>query len=414
MSVVLSRPYEFVPPTRSSWWPGLIQRFRLIDWHLRRNEGVVDYEIRHGERFKASLDRGDGILLAPNHCRYADPIAMGWLGREAKTHLFAMASWHLYNKSKFDSFALKRMGGFSIYREGTDRQSLEMAIEFLTTGERPLIIFPEGTTNRTNDVLKPLLDGVPFIARTAARRRHKQDAGNVVIHPVGMKYLCVGDVTPWAREQLSGLETQLGWRPPIGMTVVDRTIRLAEGMLALKEVEHFGTSKAGDLRERRNALMVHVLDKLESKYDLTAPDDSVPHESAIRERVRQVRSEVATRFFASDWQSEAVQSRIPEYETDVAAADLAQDLLSFPDCYLMPGQVTDTRLVETIQRVQEAVYGKASDTMPLKVVIEVAEAIQVPHTKAPRGEADPVMTQLESSLQEMVGRLATEARPLPY
>ena len=128
-------------------------------------------------RCRESLDRGDGILLAPNHCRYADPLVLGWPARELRTHVYAMASWHLFNKGRFDAFAIRKMGGFSIHREGTDRQSLETAIDILATAERPLILFPEGTTNRTNDVLKPLLDGVSFIARSAARRRAKACGG---------------------------------------------------------------------------------------------------------------------------------------------------------------------------------------------------------------------------------------------
>ena len=174
MTVILDRPYEFVPPYHGNLWPTMIQKLRLIDRHLAGREGVISYELRHSDRFVESLAAGHGILLAPNHCRYADPIVLGWLAREVNTHLFAMASWHLFNTTPFEAFALRRMGAFSIYREGNDRQAIETAITTLVTGERPLVIFPEGTTNRTNDLLKPLLDGVTFIARTAAKKRAKQ------------------------------------------------------------------------------------------------------------------------------------------------------------------------------------------------------------------------------------------------
>ena len=137
MSVVLDRPYEFVPPHRGNWWPSFIQRFRIVDHYLRRKEGVVSHECRNLDVFRDSLKRGDGILLAPNHCRYADPLVLGWPAREVRTHVYAMASWHLFNKGRFDSFAIRKMGGFSINREGTDRQSLETAIDILATAERP-------------------------------------------------------------------------------------------------------------------------------------------------------------------------------------------------------------------------------------------------------------------------------------
>lgn len=151
MTVVFERPYQFVPPIRSTWWPWLIQRLRLYDWYLRRKEGVVDYELRGLEHLRRSLDAGHGILLAANHCRYADPLVLGWPARQLGFHVHAMASWHLFNQGPFDAFAIRRMGAFSVFREGNDRQSLETAIDILSSGERPLIIFPEGTTNRTND-----------------------------------------------------------------------------------------------------------------------------------------------------------------------------------------------------------------------------------------------------------------------
>ncbi len=412
MSVVFERPYRFVPPHRGDWWPSLIQLLRINDWHLRTQESVVSHECRHGERFADSLRRGDAILLAPNHCRYADPIVLGWLAREVSVHVYAMASWHLFNKSAFQSFALRRMGGFSIYREGTDRQSLDTAIRILETAERPLVLFPEGTTNRTNDVLKPLLDGVSFIARTAARRRAKRDGGRVVIQPIGLKYLCHTDFTDWADQQLAGLEERIGWRPPPDRAILPRTLRLAEAMLTLREIEAFGRSQSGDLRERRDRLMIRLLETAEEQLGI-APEPN----DTVRDRVRKIRAEAASRHFAptaAHETSEAADRKTPlvTLKHAVAAAELAQFLLSFPDRYLLPGQVTDTRIVETIQRMQEAMFGKASDTMPLHVVIEVDEAIPVPPEKPPRKETDPILSELESRLEAMIERLAKEARPV--
>ncbi len=165
MPVVLDRPYQFVPPHRGDWWPSFIQKFHIVDWFLKKKEGVVGHECRGLEHWEASKGRGDGILLAPNHCRYADPLVLGWPSRHLDQHVHAVASWHLFNQGSFDAFAIQKMGGFSLNREGTDRASLNAAIQILTEARRPLILFPEGATNRTNDVLKPLLDGVAFIAR---------------------------------------------------------------------------------------------------------------------------------------------------------------------------------------------------------------------------------------------------------
>lgn len=402
MSVVFDRPYEFVPPHRGNLWPSFIQRFRLVDRYLRRSEGVVDHECRGLDHFRQALDRGDGILLAPNHCRYADPLVLGWPAREVGTHLYAMGSWHLFNKSTFDSFALRKMGAFSINREAADRQSLETAIQVIADAERPLVLFPEGTTNRTNDVLKPLLDGVSFIARSAARRRQKDHGGQVSMIPVGLKYLCVSPIDDWADQQLHRIEKRIGWLKPLDQGIWERTVRLAEALLSLKEIQYFREAKCGDLPARRDKLIGHLLGDVERRLNMNSKD------SEVRARVRAIRMEVVSRYFAADIDAE--EQRRLRY--DVAAAELAQELLSYPDCYLHPEQVTDTRIVETIQRMQETFFGKADSSIPLKAVIQFDEPIIVPAEKAPRGQTDPLLELLKQRLTGMLDSLSTESRPI--
>jgi hypothetical protein len=384
-------------------WPSFIQRFRLVDRYLAKKEGIVDHEVRGIDHLRQSLNRGDGILLAPNHCRYADPLVIGWPARELGTHVFAMASWHLFNTGWFDTFAIRKMGGFSIHREGPDRKSLDTAIGVLAEAQRPLILFPEGTTNRTNDVLKPLLDGVAFIARSAARRRAKT-GGEVVMHPVGLKYLCVGDAKPWAMQQLDELERYLGWAPKRHLHVLERTIGLAEAMLALKEIEHTGSSISGPLPQRRDSLMEHLLATAETELSIDGVGD-------VRDRVRQIRSEVVTRHFQQSSQLsqsrfDTNRQRLTQYAHN---ADLAQELSSYPDCYLQGDQVTDTRIVETIQRIQEMFLGAANVDVSLKVVIQFDEAIKVPAAKPKRGQTDPLMQQLDTRLTSMVEALSLES-----
>ncbi len=110
-NIIVEKPYRFIPPHRGSFLPSLIQTLRLTDLQLAKCEGVTSYEIRNADQLKESLRSRAGVLLAPNHCRYADPLAMGWLAREIGTHVFAMASWHLFNQSRFQAFAIRAMGG---------------------------------------------------------------------------------------------------------------------------------------------------------------------------------------------------------------------------------------------------------------------------------------------------------------
>ncbi|TVQ01268.1 MAG: 1-acyl-sn-glycerol-3-phosphate acyltransferase [Planctomycetaceae bacterium] len=402
MTVIVDQPYRFVPPHRGYLWPWFIQTFRLVERYLARHDGVVDHECRNLHRFTEALAAGDSILLTPNHCRYADPLVLGWPARVARTHLFAMASWHLFAHSRFQAFAIQKMGAFSIFREGTDRQSLETAIQILTDATRPLVLFPEGSTNRTNDTLQPLLDGVAFVARTAAKRRAKQHGGRVVVLPVAIKYLFLGDIERWGDAAAARLERGLGWRPLSGQPLLDRIRRIAEAMMAIHEVRYFGHTSHDPLAHRRDRLVEHLLDTHESLFDV-APDDGL----GPLGRVRRLRSVLSGELAKGPTE----EGRRRLYHA-IDAVELAQQLYSYPDRYLFQSPTSDTQVLETLERLQEGFFGKPDFPGPLKAVIDFGEPIPVPSTRQPRGDHDPLLLQIRLSLTEMLEALAQEARPI--
>lgn len=399
MSVIVEKPYQFVPPHRGDGWPTWIQRLRLVDRYLQRKEGIVDCEVRNVDVVRNSLVNGDAVLLAPNHCRYADPLVLGWPARQLKRHVFAVASWHLFNKNWFESFAIQKMGGFSLFREGTDRQSLQTAIDILYRAERPLILFPEGTTNRSNDHLQPLLDGVSFLARTAAKRRAKDQLGRVVIHPVGIKYVFQGEIIPWADQALEKLERQIKWRFVPKTPLLPRIRRLADALLTLQEIHYLGATQSGPLYQRRVKLTEALLGPLEQHHGVTRPKDAAAH------RVRELRSLLLPKLLAADspGQKESLRAELHRVE-------LARKLDSYVEGYLREAPVTDTRILETVQRMQEDFLGSVDSSTPLKVIIHFDDPIVVPTDRPPRGQRDPLMEQLELRLKALLSLLQHEAR----
>lgn len=411
MTIVFDRPYEFVPPDRSNIGPWVIQRLRLVDRYLARKEGVLAHECRHWQKLKASTDAGHGVMLAPNHSRYADPLAMGWPGRYASVNFFAVASWHLFNKGWFDSFAMRKCGGFSLHREGMDRKSLETSIECMAQAQRALILFPEGQTFRTNDIVRDLLDGATFIARSAARRRAKQHGGKVVVHPVGIKYYCMENIESWAGEQLTQMERMFGWRRTQSGSLSQRLTRVSESILRLQEIQYLGDVQSGangsggsppseSTDERRVSLAKQVIRQVEERLELPVND-----EDDIGTRSRPIRTKISSKYFelAND-SPERVKLRDDDFMTDVA-----HWLNSYSDSYFAADVVTDSRIVETIQRFQEFLIGKANRKFPLKAVLEVGDPIEVPAKKAPRGEADPLSKEIHAGITEIVDRLVAQA-----
>ena len=225
---------------------------------------------------KKSLDAGHGVLLAPNHCRLSDPLVLGMLSRQIDRHFHAMASWHLFKQDRLTHFVARRMGAFSIYREGVDRQALSTAIDILVDAQRPLIVFAEGAVSRHNDQLMPLMDGTAFIARQAARRRKKKgDAGSVMVHPIAIRYFFRGDVESTAVRVLETIESHFAWYPQQDKPLLERIRHIGQALLSLKEIEYGGSAGTGDFYERVDALTEETLARLETKWGIVEQGEGI-------------------------------------------------------------------------------------------------------------------------------------------
>ena len=397
--IIIEKPYRFRPPCRGTVWSSLIQRFNLFTRFLRRKEGVVKHEIRHLDRLQKSLQAGHGVLITPNHCRNADPLVMGWIAKAARCHFYAMASWHLFNQDWFTSWAIHKMGGFSVYREGIDRQAINMAVDILNTAERPLVIFPEGAVTRTNDQLQALLDGVAFIARSAAKRRQRRSPDQkVVVHPVALKYLFEGDLEVASGQVLTEIEHRLSWQSQRDLPLMQRLIKVGMALLTLKELEHFESIQEGSLEHRMERLIEHLLAPLEEEWLGQSQQGSViPRIKSLRMKIlpAMVRREVAEDERQRRWKQ-------------LADLYLVQQISCYPPDYLSKFPSRD-RILETLQRFEEDLTDQVQVQGAFKVVIEIGEAIEVSPERDRQAEVDPLMHQVETTLQDMLDELAKES-----
>ncbi|MFP6576761.1 MAG: 1-acyl-sn-glycerol-3-phosphate acyltransferase [Pirellulaceae bacterium] len=398
-NIIIEKPYKFRPPCRGTIWSSLIQHCNLFTRFLRRKEGVVDHEVRHLDRLLKSLQAGHGILITPNHSRNADPLVMGWITKAAKCHVYAMASWHLFNQDWFTSWAIHKMGGFSVYREGIDRQAINMAVDILNTAERPLVIFPEGAVTRTNDQLHALLDGVAFIARSAAKRRRRRSADlKVVVHPVALKYFLEGDLNVVADEVLTRIEKRLSWRPQRELPLMSRVGKVGMALLSLKELEYFESIQEGSLEQRLDRLIQRLLVPLEEEWFGKSQQGSViPRIKALRMKVlpEMVRGEVDEEERQRRWKQ-------------LADLYVVQQISCYPPDYLSKFPSRD-RIFETLERFEEDLTDQVQVHGSLKVVIDIGEAIEVSPDRDRSLKSDPLMNQLETQLQGMLDELAKES-----
>ena len=388
--VVVEEPYKFIPPYRGrllSWM------FRLwLKPYLRKTHGIVKCTYEGLEHVRESIKAGHGILLCPNHSRDSDPMLIGMLCRAIPSHVFSMASWHIFKQSRMEAFVVRRLGGFSVYREGMDRQALDASVRIVTTAERPLVVFPEGVISRTNDRLNALMDGVSFIARVAAKKRAEiHPDKKVVIHPIGIRYRLQADLAQLTDPVLAKLEQRTFWKTQEHLSTIDRIGRLAMALLAAREIEVLGVTQSGTVRGRIASLINAMLHPIEKQWlDGARVGDVIV-------RVKDLRSVILADLLKGTLTPEERTSRWRQL-TDCY---YAQTLSMYPEGYLdegVRGRMTPERIVETVQRLEEDLTDHVTVHPVWRVEFRIGEAMVIDPTQRKSRGGDVIMQNLREQL----------------
>jgi 1-acyl-sn-glycerol-3-phosphate acyltransferase len=338
----MNRYAEQKPP---QWWPPKLSPFWFRVWkRLRRRQRVVDHqlaevEVRGLDRLRAAIDAGHGILITPNHSGHSDPQVVLAVADELGMPFYFMSAWQVFFQQRWlGRLILQHHGCFSIDREGTDLKAFRQATEILETSKHPLVIFPEGEVYHINERVTPFRDGAAAILFSAARRAKR----DLVCLPCGIRYQYIDDPTESLINLMNRLEAAIFWRPRPDLPLHERIYRFAEAAMALKELEYIGRTSAGLLPERIDALADHVLDSLESRYQVKHDDKTQP------ERVKQLR-----RLALKQLQelSEGDAARKP-YEHDLDDLFLVLQLFSYPGDYVRE-RPTIERMAETLDKLEE-------------------------------------------------------------
>ncbi len=409
--IVTDSNYEFVPPHQGNICPRLLARFATRI--LRTHYGIHSVEIRDQQKLAPLLAAGHGIVLAPNHCRMSDAMVLQSLSQSLRQPFFVMASSHLFRGSRLLKWALRRMGAFSVYREGVDRKAVETAINIIAQGKRPLVLFPEGALSHANDRLNALMEGVSFIARTATKKRQKaapDSAAGVFVVPVAIRYLFQGDIADTAGPILADIERRLSWRTQDDMPMVERIYKVGNALVGLKETEYLGEPRPGHISDRLEALIDALLLPLEEEWLNSRSDDSVIN------RVKKLRQAVVPDMISDN---ESAPDRTPLSATELDRRwrqlqdmQFAQALSLYPREYIASNPTVD-RILETVQRMSEDLSGKEQVHPPVKAIIQVGDPMSVAAKRERGADGDPVLNQLETSLTSMLESLSQESKLCP-
>lgn len=391
--------------------PVLVRLFRSVRLRRQRLEHqLVDVDVRNAGSVRAALERGDGVLITPNHPGHADAYVLCRAADFVGTPFHYMSAWQIFTaQSWIGRWSLQVHGCFSIDREGADRHAFKTAVQILQQRPQPLVIFAEGDVYHQNDRVTPFREGAAAIALTAAKRADRP----VVCIPCGLKYRYVEDPLPALLALMDKLEERILWRPRRDLPLRDRIYRFADGLLAIKEIEYLGAASSGGLPQRIETLADTIMRQLEARYDIRAAqtdkaDGRDPECPTLPERVKDVRRAALDRLDRIEsgaakeddrdapMSNEEASDKVDAAEAEAIARDLDDvflvvQLFSYPGDYLeQPPSIE--RLAETLDKFEEDVLSAPTATVRAarRAVVAFGEPVVIPGgRKAAGGGSGP-------------------------
>jgi 1-acyl-sn-glycerol-3-phosphate acyltransferase len=390
-------PYRFRPPVDRPWIRpvGMWINRRV---HLDRKYRVTRIRAEGMEEVEALCAASHSVLLAPNHSDHSDPhVVMELCGRHGMRPFF-MGAREIFEVSPLAGWSLQSMGVFSVDRDGPDLSAIKTAISLLENGGAPLVIFPEGEIYHHHRRLDPLNEGVASILLKAAARLPAGRKAFLV--PVAMRFFHDAQVEETFRDRLSRLEDRIGWIPRPGRGIEERILRLAAGVLALKETEYLGQAGGGDIQERLSRLCGDLLTEVEGRY----PRDE--RASTPPERVRALRYRIRRRLLDTRDPPDASQREM--LLDDLDRVFTALQAHSYLGDYITVDPTTD-RHAEMIMKLEEDLLGFPAYPVDRSVMVTAGKPMPVSdwleRGEIPaKGGAFELTARLERELAAMLGQ----------
>ena len=382
VNIVIEEPYKFVAPHHGLFWSKLL--LPLLPRLAKNMYGLNKVEVKGYNFVKESLIQNKGVLIAPNHCHPADPMVMTIALGQLNTTPYTVASWHIFKQNWLHSFILPRVGVFSIYREGMDRDALKCMTDILGKHNRPLLMFPEGIITRTNDHLGNFMEGLALVSRMATKQRGD---GNIVIIPTAIRYTFKGDLEKVIDPILEKLEHRLSWRVNKIDPYYKRISNIAFALLCLKEIEYYGDTGAGDVNTRLENLIDTILGKHEEKWL------KKKRVGTTTSRVKTLRTAVLPDLIKLELNEQERKERWKVLE-DVY---VAQQLANYDASYFNP-KATRNQILEAVQKFEEDLTDKVDPAGPLNATVTFCPPIPVSSDKS----EDKAGTLLTSQVKEAV------------
>lgn len=401
-------PYRFWPPGRAA--AGVALTRRIARTFLDRAQGVRSIRLRGVRRVRESLAAGRAVMIAPNQNKYADPLVLAAVSGLALPPFHYMAARGDFEGNfSANGLLMQAAGAFSIDHSYNDLAALRTAVELLSDGARPLVVFPESLPYFNRDRVAPLFPGAGFIAFSAARTRARRGLPPLAIHPAATRYFYRRGLEERLVGHLTDLEHRSGLEPPAGGTEIEpRLRRLGEHLLERMERAHAVVAAAHrtSLADRLAGLLAAVFARLEGALGLSADSR---HPLARARRIH--RAAAAVVLDRNTPPAERARCRGLLSELDLVPRLARHWFAASPS----PPACTDERTAQTVERLLDDVCALWTVAGPTDVVVRFGAVIDV-DGRAPTAGRDPAAEAefsdgLRAAMQVELDAVNSEDRP---
>ena len=180
----------FYPPLLN---PRLVKLLQAASpWLLRQRAGL-ELAVSTEPQVKLSTLQNSPCLLLCNHPTFNDPLVMFGFSKRVQRPFHYMAAHERFGG--LEGWLLQQIGGYSIRRGQSDRESVAQTLKLLAQPDCRLVIFPEGGCSFQNDTVMPFRPGAVQMALQALSKQAKKgEATDFWVVPISLKYRYSGQM----------------------------------------------------------------------------------------------------------------------------------------------------------------------------------------------------------------------------
>jgi 1-acyl-sn-glycerol-3-phosphate acyltransferase len=132
-------------------------------WKVSRLIAYIVFRLLFGFEIKGArnVPKRGGVILCPNHRSSWDPP---FIGVASPREVFFLAKEELFRVNRLFSWLIRNYNALSLKRGAGGYGALKISLDLLKN-EKAVVIFPEGTRNRTKRLLLPLKKGAALLAQ---------------------------------------------------------------------------------------------------------------------------------------------------------------------------------------------------------------------------------------------------------